>query len=140
MVVSGIGVTNAREATQALIDAYDISDDDIYLNVGICGAQRTIPVGSLLSFGAVVYEGIEYRWEKDSQRLTCVDKPLSKPSYMAVDMESYGFYDAVIHNPAIKRFHIFKVVSDHFAPQKVTKDGAKKLLFNQIEEIAKKTL
>jgi len=50
-------------------------------------------------------------------------------------MESYGFYDAVVHNPAIKRFHIFKVVSDHCEPKKVTKEKTKSLLFNVIDAI-----
>ena len=50
-------------------------------------------------------------------------------------MESFGFYDAVIHSPAIKKFHILKVVSDHFEPQKVTKVGTKLLIFNAIDDI-----
>jgi len=52
-----------------------------------------------------------------------------------VDMESFGFYDAVIHSPAIKNFHIFKVISDYFEPQKVTKDTTKSLIFHKIDAI-----
>jgi hypothetical protein len=66
-----------------------------------------------------------------------VSEELSTPSYELADMESYGFYDAVIHNPAIKSFHIFKVVSDHFEPQKVSKKQTKSLLFNLIDDINK---
>ncbi len=135
IIVSGMGVINARNATQALINAYDITDEDSYLNVGICGAESSTAIGSLLAFSSVEYEGIEYKFQKKGEKLTCVDEPLSEPSYRAVDMESYGFYDAVVHNPAIQNFHILKVVSDHFKPQSVTKDGAKKLLFNQIDAI-----
>ena len=50
-------------------------------------------------------------------------------------MESFGFYDAIIHNPAIKKFHIFKIVSDHFEPNKVTKEKAKLLISNNIDKI-----
>ena len=135
LIISGMGVINARNATQALINAYDITDDDVYLNVGICGAQSSVVVGSLLSFSAVEYEGIEYKFKEDGELLTCVDEPLATPSCKFADMESYGFYDAVVHNPAIKNFHILKVVSDHFEPQSVTKDSAKKLLFNKINAI-----
>ena len=39
LIVSGIGVVNARLATQTLINHFDITDDDIYLNIGICGAS-----------------------------------------------------------------------------------------------------
>lgn len=135
MIVSGIGVINARNATQTLINSYDIRDEDIYMNIGICGAESTVPLASLFSFSSVEYEGIVYKFKANGEKITCVDEPLSATSCKFADMESYGFYDAVIHNPAIKNFHILKVVSDHFKPQTVTKDGAKKLLFNQINAI-----
>ena len=35
---------------------------------------------------------------------------------------------------------IFKVVSDHFEPKTVTKDMAKKFIFNQIDEIMKRVI
>ena len=50
-------------------------------------------------------------------------------------MESFGFYDAVIHSPAIKNYHILKVVSDHFEPQTITKELTKSLIFNVIDGI-----
>ena len=43
LIVSGVGVNNATRATQTLINHYDITDDDIYLNIGICGASPNIP-------------------------------------------------------------------------------------------------
>jgi hypothetical protein len=53
-------------------------------------------------------------------------------------MESFGFYDAVKHNPAIKNFFIFKVLSDHFEPDSITKDKTKSLIFHQIDSIMMK--
>ncbi len=134
ILVSGVGIANARDATQALINTYAIRDKDIYLNVGICGAQSRYDIGSLLSFGSVEYKGIVYRF-KEGKKLTCVDKPLSKPSCLAVDMESFGFYDTLIHTHARKNFYILKVVSDHFEPNSVTKDRTKELLLHQISAI-----
>jgi len=67
--------------------------------------------------------------------INCVDEAIDENRYEIVDMESYGFYDAVIHNPAIKNFHIFKVVSDHFEPERVTKDGTKRLMFDVLDDI-----
>ncbi|MEA2073481.1 MAG: hypothetical protein U9O86_07845 [Campylobacterota bacterium] len=129
LIVSNIGVINARQATQALINQYDITDDDTYLNIGICGASVNYTIGDLLEVGSVVYDGMEYSFHTDATTVTCVDEEISEASYEVVDMESYGFYDAVIHNPAIKNFYILKVVSDHFEPEKVTKDGSKQLVF-----------
>ena len=135
LIVSGIGVLNARLATQTLINQYDITDDDIYLNVGICGASSHYEIGSLLEIGAISYDGISYIFKDSLEEIRCVDEEVSEELVKIVDMESYGVYDAVIHNPAIKNFHIFKVVSDHFQPEKVTKDGTKKLISKRIDDI-----
>jgi len=135
LIVSGMGVTNARAATQALINAYDITDEDIYLNVGICGASREYAVGSLLEIGSVVYEGIEYTFAKDLLTIECRDEGVRESEAAVVDMESFGFYDAVVHNPAIQKFHILKIVSDHFEPERVSKDGSKMLIFKALNAI-----
>ena len=134
LIISGLGVVNARLATQTLINNFDITDDDIYLNVGICGASREYEIGQLLEIGSITYEDINYVF-KDAKEIVCLDSETSDNNYSIVDMESYGFYDAVIHSPAIKNFYIFKVVSDHFEPHVVTKDVTKSLVFNVINDI-----
>jgi len=135
LIISGLGVTNARNATQTLINYFDITDEDIYLNVGICAAEQTFEIGELLEIGNIVYQELDYIFKTDKQELLCLDTPAKTACAKVVDMESYGFYDAVIHSPAIKNFYIFKVVSDHFEPHLVTKETTKLLLFNAINEI-----
>lgn len=135
LIVSGMGIENARIATQTLINNFDISDDDIYINIGICGADKTYNIGQLVEIGTISYEEIPYVFHADKATLTCVSHAISEDNYTLVDMESYGFYDAVTHNPAIKQFFIFKVVSDHFQPHLVTKDASKSLIFNAIDAI-----
>ena len=135
LIISGIGVNNARLATQTLINTYDITDDDIYLNVGICAAHSSYAIGELLLIGSVTYRNTSYTFDTDKHTLTCKDEEAATEHKTLVDMESFGFYDAVIHNPAIKKFHILKVVSDHFEPQTITKENTKSLLFNVIDAI-----
>ena len=136
LIVSGVGVRNSTMATQTLINYYDITDDDIYLNVGICGADKEYKIGELLEINRITYNSqtIELK-DKDGKTITCLDEEANTSKYNIVDMESFGFYDAVIHSPAIKNFHILKVVSDHFEPEKVTKDNTKSLVFNAIDDI-----
>jgi len=135
LIISGLGVQNATNATQMLINHYDITDDDIYLNVGICGAHKTHEIGSLFEIGTIHYDGIKYSLKEGKEAIVCVDKAINEQIYPLADMESYGFYDAIIHNPAIKKYHIFKVVSDNFEPHKVTKEHTKSLVFNAIDAI-----
>ncbi|WP_151899376.1 hypothetical protein [Sulfurimonas hydrogeniphila] len=135
LIISGIGVDNARLATQTLIDNFDITKEDIYLNVGICGAPKQHKIGELLEIGTVVYHNTVYPFCADKHTLTCKDEAAAIQHETPVDMESFGFYEAVVHNPAIEKFHILKVVSDHFAPHTITKENTKSLLFNVIHDI-----
>lgn len=136
LIVSGLGVKNMMFATQTLINHFDITDEDIYINVGICGADKKHKIGSLIEIGAIEYENKTYLLHQELLTiLTCRDAEQTQAKYEIVDMESFGFYEAVIHSPAIKNIFIFKVVSDHFEPEKVTKDGTKLLIFNAIDAI-----
>jgi len=135
LIISGIGITNARLATQALINNFDITDNDTYLNVGICAAPSKHTIGELLEIGSVTYRNITHTFNTDKHTLTCKDEKADTKQKTIIDMESFGFYDAVIHNPAIKKFHILKVVSDHFEPHTITKEHTKSRLFNVIDDI-----
>lgn len=136
LIISGVGIEKARLATQTLINQYDITDEDIYLNVGICGAHKSFHIGELIECGFLAYMDKKVNLQSTSKHtLTCVNEAICEDIYDIVDMESYGFYDAVIHSPAIQSFYIIKIVSDHFEPSKVTKETAKSLLFNAINAI-----
>ena len=136
LIVSGIGVTNSAHATQAFINQYDITDEDIYLNIGICGASNKYQLGTLLEIGNLTYNTNTLALQSSSDiTLTCLDEEANNDLFDIVDMESFGFYDAVIHSPAIKNYHILKVVSDHFEPQTITKELTKSLIFNVIDDI-----
>jgi hypothetical protein len=135
LIISGMGVDAARAATQTLINHYDIRDDDCYCNIGIAAASRNFALGELVLCGGVNYRDIEYRFLKENPLITTFDTAQEEICCELADMESFGFYDAVIHNPAIKKFYILKVVSDYFEPQKVSKELAKSLLFAKMQTI-----
>jgi len=138
LIVSGIGVDRARLATQTLINYFDITDDDIYLNIGICGADKSYKIGELIEIGNIEYEQQTYSFKKDIKTtISCFDIEVTEARYNIVDMESFGFYDAVVHSTAIKRKYILKVVSDHFEPIKITKESTKAVIFNKLDDINK---
>ena len=136
LIVSGIGIENARLATQTLINYFDITEEDRYCNIGVCGASKEYAIGEVIVCGGVQHEGRSYVFDPNAPLVTCVDHAVAKEgSATIVDMESYGFYDAVVHNPAIQNFSIIKVVSDHFEPKSLSKDGVKILILKQIDKI-----
>jgi len=119
VIVSGIGSENMFKATTNIVK--NMNDKDIIINVGICGADKKFHLGQLI--------------DASEHNLTCVDFEISENGvYELVDMESDGFLKATKN---IKNSYIFKVVSDHFEPQTVTKEKTKSLIFNVIDDINK---
>ena len=117
--ISGIGADAMFQTTTKLLKTF--TQNDTIINVGICGANKNYTIGQL----------IDARYK----RITCVDYEAADAKYEIVDMESRGVIDAT---KGMKNSFIFKVVSDHFEPKTVTKDMAKKLIFNQIDMIMKR--
>lgn len=135
LIVSGIGVCNAKNATESLIKKFNPTDDDIFVNVGICGADKKYEIGELLRVGSIIYKDKKYIISDEIlNTITCRDIEVSNNLYAIVDMESFGFYEATSE---IKNRYMYKVVSDNFEPHKVTKEGTKRLIFNKIDEILK---
>lgn len=132
VIVSGVGVLSAKEAAKALIEFFKPNENDWIVNIGICGANKNHEIGKLLKIGTIVYEDKKYLLDPLGYTLTCKEHEVSQNLYEIVDMESFGFYKAThgFFNRAI-----YKVVSDHFEPQSVTKEGTKKLISNVIDEM-----
>lgn len=119
IVISGIGSKKMFEAASEIVKK--MNQTDTIVNVGICGASKKYRIGELLDARDV--------------ELTCVDHEVNYDKYDVVDMESKGFIKAT---KDVNNSFIFKIVSDYFEPQKVTKDMAKKLIFENIDEIMEK--
>ena len=119
VVISGIGSKAMKEKTIEVLKAFDKKDK--ILNIGICGANENYTIGELI--------------DARQEEIICVDYEMKNHKYSIVDMESAGFIEATM---GIEESYIFKIVSDHFEPHKVTKDKSKQLIFNQIDEIMKR--
>lgn len=136
LIVSGMGRENASKAAKTIIEKFSPSENDIFLNIGICGASNRYGVGELLEIGSIIYKDQKYIIDADlPHTITCVDNEIYEDLYDIADMESFGFYEAT---KEIKNRRIFKIVSDHFEPSIITKDGAKKVIFDKIDEIMKR--
>ena len=133
ILVSGMGIENTKIGTTVLIEKFNPSDNDILMNIGICAANKKYEIGELLKIGSIYFEDEKYLLDENiPNTITCSNNEVSQSIYELVDMESFGFYKA---SQNIKNRSIYKVVSDHFEPNKITKDSAKKLIFNKIDTI-----
>lgn len=117
IVVSGMGSESMFNATKDIVTK--MSNKDTIINVGICGGDKKFAIGELI--------------DAREANLTCVESDISEHGkYELVDMESDGFLKAT---QGVENKYMFKVVSDHFEPHKVTKEKTKSLIFNVIDDI-----
>lgn len=135
LIISGIGVQNTKKAISNLTNNFDIKVDDTILNIGICGANEKFEISQLIQISAISYKNKLVKLNNATKNtITCLDYECSENQYDIVDMESFGFYEAT---KEMKNVKIFKVVSDHFNPQDVSKEKTKLLISSSIEEIIK---
>jgi len=138
VVVSGVGIESAKKATVFLLKNFAVDSDDIFINMGICAADKRYKIGTLLNIDSITYKEENHALRKSFlHTITCSDEELSNSIYDIADMESFGFYEAT---KELENRYIFKVVSDNFEPRKVTKDGTKKLIFNAIDTVMKEVI
>ncbi len=136
VIISGLGVQNMQICCEYMQGYFNISKDDIVINIGIAGADSNYKIGQLVEIGTVEYHDEKVVINSDvDKNLTCLDFEAKSDDYEIVDMESYGFYEGFSEH---KNRYIFKVISDHFQPEIVTKDSTKRLIFNNIDKILKR--
>jgi len=134
VIITGVAIPNIIKSCEFIIKNYDVTQDDIFINVGICGAKYKI--GTFLEIGRIDFNTQHFILNENiDETITCVDKEITDDNYMVVDMESYGFYKSL---NSYKNIFIFKVVSDNFEPHTITKEKTKMLIFNNIDNILKK--
>ena len=82
LIVSGIGVENAYLATTTLIKSYQHNEDDIYINIGVCGANLNYKIGQILEIDEISYKEQNYKLKNNPKtKIRCVDIEIDKDIY-----------------------------------------------------------
>ncbi len=137
LIISGVGIINTNKSLKELINNFNISKDDVILNIGICGSNKKYKIGELIEIGNIYYKNNIYIIDKKiNTTITCLENECNQNIYEIVDMESFAFYE---QTKSLNNVRMFKVVSDHFEPSTITKDKTKSLIFNKLGEIIEKS-
>lgn len=134
LLVSGMGKTNALMAVSALLGWRVPGSGDIMINIGICGAPSAYTIGEGLLIHQIrdgerrYYPDILYTHPLCESSLVSVDEPQAMPYEYPVDMESSAVFQAASRFFKLHQMAFMKIVSDHFTPEKVTKEGAMDLI------------
>lgn len=129
LLVTQPGKINALMATSALL-GYRIPEEiDILINIGICGAPLEYPIGEVLLVHQIIdnersfYPDILYPHPFRETALICLDTAQDSMLESPVDMESSAVFRAASKFFPLHRIAFLKIVSDHFEPESVTKEG-----------------
>ncbi|MEA3372134.1 MAG: hypothetical protein U9Q62_00445 [Campylobacterota bacterium] len=129
LLVTQMGMENATKSVQALMQYLPPQKNDILINIGLCAAPGTYPVGRALQVNNLHYEDaiLELPIQKiniPTISLRTVTSPASTLQDNAVDMEAYAIYKAAKSHFSLSHIAFLKIVSDHFEPEKVDKERA----------------
>lgn len=141
LLVSGIGKANAMMALSALLGWRIPKAGDILINIGICGAPSEYMIGEALLIHQIFegercyYPDILYPHTFREVSLVCIDSPQSIVRDYPVDMESSALFQAASRFFKVHQMAFLKIVSDHFAPESVTKEGAMELIRSHVNTL-----
>lgn len=141
LLVTQPGTANAMMATSALLGWRIPSPGDILINIGICAAPLDCTIGEPLLIHQIFYEerryypDILYPHDLRESALLCLDSPADTPHGVPVDMESGGVFVAAAKFFKLHQLAFLKIVSDHFEPAAVSKEGAIELIRSQTQTL-----
>lgn len=152
-ILSGIGKMNSAVATSRLIPQNGVSENDIIVNIGICGSQ-TDKIGSCFLINKLIdsdtnesfYPDILFKHPFMEGTLITTSKPeyrsLNKSSKvdnqsenLLYDMEGSGFYEAASKFFSPHQIYLIKIVSDNLTKEKITGEYVQHLVDEHIENI-----
>jgi hypothetical protein len=141
LLVSGMGKSNALMAVSALLGWRIPNPEDCMINIGICGAPEEYRIGEALLIhqiqdgGRHYYPDILYTHSLRESSLRCVDEAQVSVIDCPVDMESSSIFQAASRFFKLHQMAFIKIVSDHFEPESVTKEGVIELVRSNIPRL-----
>lgn len=141
LLVTQMGSKNAMMAVSALLGWCQPKESDCVINIGICGAPEEFSIGEALLIHQIIdqnrsyYPDILYSHFLRESSLMCLNTPQDIRLNTPVDMESSGIFQAASRFFKLHQMAYLKIVSDHFQPETLTKEGAMTLIQNHIGTI-----
>ena len=141
LLITGMGKHNALMALSALLGWKIPKPTDFLINIGICGAPLEYEIAEALLIHQIIdhekryYPDILYPHLFRETSLLCVDAPQSHTSEFPVDMESAALFQAASRFFKLHQIAFVKIVSDHFTPEHVTKEGVIQIIASKLSLI-----
>ena len=140
LTISLPGYDNALMATTALLSLHPPKTDDVFINIGLCAAPSNLAIGSLVGVHTLSFENERPYTLKPlahlaSHPLQTFKTEQSEALNTLADMEAFAAIKAASRFLALQQLSVIKVVSDHFKPNRLTKNSAQTLIYHAIDDI-----
>lgn len=146
LIITGVGKIACAAATSHMLSKYLPDDNDIIINIGICGAKNDVEIGTAYLINKIKDHGtgkdyytdilIEHKLNESS--IETFDKPVENVNNLSealCDMESSGFYLSSAKYIEQHRIFLIKIVSDRIGVDTVDKNLAINIVANNINNI-----
>jgi len=142
LAVTGSGYENALMTTAALLGHRPPEAGDLLLNAGICAAPESYPLESLLLAHKLTCKGMPDYYpdmllshDHPEVTLETVSIPQREPLTHPADMESHAVFKAASRFMGVHQMLFAKIVSDHFEPERITKEMGTTLVRSHVETL-----
>ncbi|WP_345976490.1 hypothetical protein [Sulfurimonas sp. HSL3-7] len=141
LLVMQVGYENALMAASSLFGHERPKEDDLLLNVGICAAPTRYTLGTPLVAHKITHKEHAYYPDMllnhpfEEVELHTLEGAKDSEHAHPVDMEAHAVFKAASRFMQSHQMLFVKVVSDHFEPERVTKEAATTLIAAQLKGI-----
>ena len=140
LCITQVGYNNALHVSGKFLEYKKPAEDDILVNIGLCGAPESYNIGELLVIEKLCFKDREALLTcRESLHVKASLTTLIQEQYenlnKVVDMEAFGIYERAKEFFKINQLLFVKIVSDHFEPKSLTKNLAYGLINRNIKEI-----
>ena len=144
LIVSGIGKIKSAMAAVYLLSVYNTNKNDSLINIGFCGASKTIyDIGSLLLINKVTDMDTKKDYYPDvlinagipQVSLKCLQKTIAEneqQNEFFCDMESSGIMEVANKFIYAHNVVLLKIVSDFLQPENLDKNILKRYIINNM--------
>ena len=151
LIITGSGMMQGAIATTHVLTGSNIGEEDIFINLGICGAVKdTFQIGDIIFCNKIMNNGSKKSFYPDmlfnhefkegtlESFFHVVDKNFEIENIKGeiVDMEGAGIYESASIFFSQHQINIIKIVSDYLDTSEITVEKVGKLIEDRIEKIS----
>ena len=151
LIITGSGIMQGAIAVTYVLGNLDIGEEDIFVNLGICGAVKdSFSIGDIILCNKIINNCSKKNFYPDmlfkhkfkegilETFFQVVDERMEKEKIKGeiVDMEGAGVCEAASLFFSQHQINIIKIVSDYLNTSKITAEKVMELVENKINKIA----